>query len=1288
MPNYFDKTFDYTDELEAGRVEFELRQKAQKEAEEKESLKAQKENEEEVSKEEALESFNLSSSSQKPVPQPVSPDAPLYEAEVNQQTEDPSTFGLGENIIEARNAIAKGGLDAIESTITAPERLTDAAKGEEIGDPDYKLDWDPMQNTPTPLVRTWWGGLLEDVSHYGSFGLGLIVGTAGSAVGLGATGVGMTSAGIAALLSNKHDGHNLSGEIVKKVPEMGLVLGPLATKDSDHPLLKKLKTVTEEMSLAGLFDKILGKLFGAAGADKAIARNKNVELQIIEKGKQEFDEAIEMVTVRDISNQQGIDGVVGQKALPSAGQTGRPTVPFRGHMNKPVADPWQGSPNSTNTPYDIHDQLNKIDKDPTAASGSTDSPLTPAQAERMAQENGMAEKVMQEKAQELIGDVRYRNLVNEAKATGKTFREVFEPAYGRYMRMMGRNVNGMEPDEFWKPIMDETSARSGGPESVDFWSPENVVTADLVNSALFKQLRDLSIGVREMKDVIDVFDTDGPMKTIADRLVVGLANVKKARWMQGSQFRKLQGLKGKAKREAYEASTAARDEAFTNIDESVRDTVNMAMQFIGKSGNEKIFDGIIEAMSLGNQVENWTDLDNFMRKKLHGFTNENITLRELTGVMVNSILSGIKTPVRALWGTGSVAFMQPMGRAIGSVPGAIIKGDATALRGHLAAMNAYANILPEAFDVFKKRMDAYWSGDFADMRTRYSESVNNDEHWAAMDRWVEMNGTLGDKASFSIAWTARKLNDNRMLSYSPRLMASIDDTYKVIMARARAREKATVAALEMKKSGDLFDVQPSDIKNLENKFYNELLDAEGNIDLSKDSFLEKAFKEATLTEDLQGFSKGLDNLMGNFPLSRPFYLFARTGINGLDITFKHTPGLGLLHKKHLAIMTADPNNLESVAKYGIQTIEDLNSEKALITGRQAIGTAVTFMGAQKYMGGELTGNGPSDPGLKEAWVKAGWQERSIKIGGAWISYDQFEPFSMILASMADIGDNLEYMGPQWVENTYKQQSFALGAALTSKSYLQGLGNLVDLFKGEPGSMGRIVANTMNNSVPLAGLRNDFGKLITPYQRELVTGISDSIRNRNLGSEQLTQDPLSIKYDMLNGKPMKDWPFWQRMVNTVLPINFSIDKMTPGRKLFLESGYDARMTVYYGPNGENLTSSAEVRSLYMKAIGDQNLEAKFDELARRPSVKNSMNEMRSDLNNGRREIDPMTAYTHNILLSSAIDEARKKAWRTIADHPSVVALKAEQNKVEKATRDRRNSLRENVIPRILEINNYQ
>ncbi len=1283
MP-YFDKQVDYDADLQEMASREEQRRaaaEAQEKAKQEELAKAAEAEADAPEPELTLEEKAAMA------PQQVADWAPMREQDINQMVDDPKTFGLGENIIEARNAIAKGGAEAFSGALTAPERLTDAAKGEDIGDPNYRPEWDPFENYPTPMVRTWWGKFLESAAHYGTYGAGLVLAAPGFAVKAGGLGVGMASGALGGLLSEQHDSHNLSGTIVKQVPEMELVLGALATKDSDHPLLKKFKNVVEEAGMAGLFDQILGKLFGAKGAEKAIARHNNVMEQIVEKGKQEYDEAIELVQVRQLDPPQltgSTPKLPGQGDLPALPPS---VVKFRGHMNKPIADPWQGSPNSTAEPFDIHEQLNKIDKDPTAANGSTDSVMTPAQAERMATENGLTEEFMRKKAKELIGDVRYQNLVKEAKDAGKSFEDVFKQSYGRYMQMMGRNVDGMTVDEFWKPILDDLPARSGGEDSVEFWSSENVVTGDLVNSALFKQLRDLSIGARELSQVVDVFDTDGPMKTIADRLIIGLANVKKSRYMQSASFRKLQGPKGAAKSKA--AAERARKQAFDRIETDTREQINMALQFIGKSDSDKLLDGILEAMSMGNKIENWTDLDNFFRQKLHGFTNENVTLRELSGMMINSILSSVRTGVRAFWGTGSVAFMQPMGRALGSLPSAVVKGDFSATRGHLAAMNAYRTVLPEAFQVFRKRMDSYWSGDYANMRTRFSESFANDEHWEAMERWIELNGTAGDKASFSIAYIARRLNDNRILSYSPRLMASMDDTYKVIMARARARQQATLKALQMKKSGDIFDVQPSDIKNLEASFYNKLVDADGNIDLSKDSFLEKSFKEASLTEDLEGFSAALDNTFSKYPLSRAFYLFARTGINGLNLTYKHTPLVGMLHKKTFDILTADPNNLESVAKYGIQTLDDLRAEKHLVLGRQAQGMAVTFIGMQKYMSGELTGNGPQNRKQREAWKKAGWQPRSIKIGDAWISYDSFEPFSIILATMADIGDNMDIMGEDWATSQLKAQALVLGGAVSSKSYLAGLGQMVDLLSGDPGkSWQTTVGNIANNTIPFAAMRSDFGRLVTPYQRELAASLEDTVRNRNLTTEQFAGEALPIKYDMLNGRPIKDHPFWQRAVNAVLPINLSIESSSPGRRLFLESGYDASTSVYYSPDGDDLTNHPEIRSMYMREIGRYNLEGKLDDLAKKQSVIDSMNLMRSDLANGRREIDPNQAYTHLTLIKNEFDRAMTKAWAKISKDPAVIELKNKQRIVDQNTRDRRSSLVQNQVETIIRLNNYE
>ena len=74
-----------------------------------------------------------------------------------------------------------------------------------------------------------------------------------------------------------------------------------------------------------------------------------------------------------------------------------------------------------------------------------------------------------------------------------------------------------------------------------------------------------------------------------------------------------------------------------------------------------------------------------------------------------------------------------------------------------------------------------------------------------------------------------------------------------------------------------------------------------------------------------------------------------------------------------------------------------------------------------------------------------------------------------------------------------------------------------------------------------------GKLFVPYMRELGSGIDQSIRNRNLIMEMLPGEDIPIKYDMLNGKPIKDWDFPTRMFNMFSPFSINLDQSI-GRKL--------------------------------------------------------------------------------------------------------------------------------------------
>ena len=388
-------------------------------------------------------------------------------------------------------------------------------------------------------------------------------------------------------------------------------------------------------------------------------------------------------------------------------------------------------------------------------------------------------------------------------------------------------------------------------------------------------------------------------------------------------------------------------------------------------------------------------------------------------------------------------------------------------------------------------------------------------------------------------------------------------------------------------------------------------------------------------------------------------MFARTGVNGLALTGKYTPGFNFLVKEFNDVALANVNNLESVSKYGIFTPEELANAKALQTGRLAIGSAVTFMATMAWMRGDLNGNGPVDRSKRQMWIDGKWEPRTIRLGAVRVGYDNFEPFNLIMSTIADVGDASELMGEEWTESELQKISLVIAQAVTSKSYLAGIQSFVDLFAGRPGQFDRIVAGLGNNIVPLAGLRNEMGRLFTPYMREIGSGIDQSIRNRNLITERLAgNNQLPIKYDMLNGKPLKDWDFLTRAYNAVSPISLSLDQ-SPGRNFLFNSGYDLRMSTYYAPDSTNLTDNPRVRSEFQRLIGEQNLERELDKLAVNPKILASMEQMYADIRAGKRAQYDARDYYHNIIIDRLFQRARRRAWAQLTSNQEAVELMEEE-----------------------------
>jgi len=1244
-------------------------------------------------------------------------EARKAELQDSHAAKDPSQFGLKENVTEIGKAAVGGVRDTISSVATAPQRYVDMLTGNPMGQ-DYKPGWNPLEDA-NPIEKTWWGSLIRSGVHFGTLAGG-VVGAVGLARKgkLGAAGklinrVARSKAGRTIAKNNilKGAAVGATSDLISEYSQdsnglavlrdrFNFIDTPLSTKDADHPLVKTLKNVTEGMGIGAVTDTIfraIGKSRALQGVTKKptdadIKAVNQIEARRVAKAeaaaKEQIDINLRKATAQKLFN-KGIDfnkltperQIAEMKLVQKADKKGLyrswndplennearaerkidernnnvqeqsiekgkeelKEPGFRGHKNKPIADPWQGNPNSTGHAFDILKDLKRTDTEWGADLGSTDNAITAAAAENLANNGPGKRSINEEIAKELFGDTRTKILGEQLRNQGKSWQDAFGDAYNRMMEVThGRDAGDMTPNEFLEPLLRNEPRKGPGN-----WSPETVIAADLIQSSLMKKLRDLAVASRELQDIADLGDVDGTLKSIRDNLIVLMTETKSSRYLQETAQ---EGL-GLSKKEVAET--------LLDIHGTSKKQVDMMLDLARQDPTDDFLHAILEAFSMSNKIHNWNDFDNFMHQKLIGATDAagvghtGQLIKELQSVMMNSILSGPKTPLRAIMGTATATFTRPMSQIMGGAIRYLGTGDSSTLKSALASANSMIQTIPESYQYFRSRLDSYWSGDINTIKSRYSQYTLADHHWDLMGHWAETRGTVGEKAAYRVTNLARSANQNNFLTYSTKLMAATDDAFTMILARARAKERALQAVWQ---DGRIPDVTPQAMKEYETRFYNEIFDpADASIN---DDMLKFARGEVTLSKDITGFGKALDEMFSKQPMLKPFYLFARTGINGLELSFKHIPGMNFLVKEFNEIAWANADNLDSVRKYGIETVQDLENAKALQNGRLALGGSVIFMASQKYLDGGLTGNGPADIQDKRVWEAAGWKPRSIKLGDVWVSYESMEPFSNMLAAIADMGDNQRMMGDQWVEKGLLGHSLIIAKGLVTKTYLQGVNQLVDLFGNDPKAIQKVAASLMNNTVPLAGLRNELGRVITPYQRELNSGFWDSIRNRNLFMEQLAgEDELPIKYDILNGQPIKNWNPAVRMFNAISPIQLNFDQ-SPGRELLIQSNFPLRTTALSSPTGVSLAHSPLVRSKYQKALGDLDLEMKLAKLAKKPEVIASLARMEEDIRTGRHKVPPgisPMSYTHNILINRLMKSAQNQAWQSIQTDPNVIAL---------------------------------
>ena len=248
---------------------------------------------------------------------------------------------------------------------------------------------------------------------------------------------------------------------------------------------------------------------------------------------------------------------------------------------------------------------------------------------------------------------------------------------------------------------------------------------------------------------------------------------------------------------------------------------------------------------------------------------------------------------------------------------------------------------------------------------------------------------------------ARAANNWSFFTYGSKLLQSTDTALSYVMAKMHTRQAVMQDMLSNQKGMPVIDMDL--LAKNEQAMFDSIRDAQGNIKWDENAALKFAKEEVTLTRDIGGLAGGLEKAMNATPWAKPFFLFARTGVNGLDLTFKHMPLLNRLvdTERRLLGATVEMADAGDLADMGITNARELMNAKQLSSGRQMMGAAVVTGAAMMFLDGRISGNGPVNRQQRKLWMDQGWQPRSIKVGDVWMSYDSFEPFNTIMAMVAD-----------------------------------------------------------------------------------------------------------------------------------------------------------------------------------------------------------------------------------------------------------------------------------------------
>jgi len=640
-------------------------------------------------------------------------------------------------------------------------------------------------------------------------------------------------------------------------------------------------------------------------------------------------------------------------------------------------------------------------------------------------------------------------------------------------------------------------------------------------------------------------------------------------------------------------------------------------------------------------------------------------------VVYNNMLSGISALKAINGNTVSLTLRTSnayLGTGIGILMGRNTVDDlrrATYVYGSFLTVNKRA--LGASWDTFKRTWNnGKWGNDGQmDFRELAREDLVTDYNpnlWdtlADMEQVYEKDGNWGRLAQYRFVRFMYDLGNWRWTKYGTNAMigsdAYVQTTVASQMARARAWDEISSIGY---KGAEL----AQQLARAEKMAYDESFDALGNL---TDAAAKNAAGEIALNlddETATWLTRGINKL----PILKPFFMFPKTGVNGVKMAMSYTPIATLpgMNRYSKVLWAGDDIDKikEALMEHGIaydgvpNGMAIFKGLEAEYRGRVAFGALLSSGMLGYALGGNIRGNGPVNAGeRKKLRDNFNWQPKTINVAGKWVSYAGYEPLDTILTLVGDLAYYSRDIGSTLTESFVDKLAWTLSATFVNKSWVAGLEPVVAVANGDETAITRFLANQTRSAIPMSGALGVVNNAITSSQKDIYNDLVGYVKNRLPGfSSQLPE-----QIDIYTGKPLNDIdnPVL-RALNAVNPVKIS-EGTEPWRQWLIDSGWDGVQMIRKDSSGNHEYTPQEREVLY-KYIGEQQLWKEFDKLSKNKKYNDQLDRIRAMRVQGRpsEEIQAAQSEVYSVM-NDIMSQAQKAAemrmqqenepmWRSIQE----------------------------------------